>query len=79
MALDDGKLTGVTSSITLAECLVHPIRLGLSQLQRDYEELITHGAGIDFSGSVKTLLVKPPSCAHATRLVLWMQFKLRSL
>lgn len=48
MALDDGKLTGVTSSITLAECLVHPIRLGLSQLQRDYEELITHGAGIDF-------------------------------
>lgn len=47
-ALDSGTLIGITSPVVLAECLVHPIRLGLNQLQRDYEELITQGAGIEF-------------------------------
>jgi predicted nucleic acid-binding protein len=31
--IDSGQLTAVTSPVTLAECLVHPYRLGLNQFQ----------------------------------------------
>lgn len=38
----------VTSPITLAECLVHPIRQGRHDLQADYQALIATGAGTVF-------------------------------
>ncbi len=38
----------VTSPVTLAECLVHPIRLGLAQQSESYRKLILHGAGTEF-------------------------------
>ena len=31
--IDEGTLTGITSPVTLAECLVAPCRLGLTELQ----------------------------------------------
>jgi predicted nucleic acid-binding protein len=42
--IDNGALTGVTSPITLAECLVVPYRLGQVGLQQDFFDLIVHGA-----------------------------------
>jgi hypothetical protein len=38
----------VTSPITLAECLLHPIRLGRAELASRYRQLILHGAGTEF-------------------------------
>jgi len=38
----------VTSPVTLAECLVHPMRLGLPDLQEGYLRLIVGGAGTRF-------------------------------
>jgi predicted nucleic acid-binding protein len=32
----------------LAECLVHPFRLGLSQLRQDFIDVVAHGAGTTF-------------------------------
>ena len=42
--IDNGALTGITSPITLAECLVVPYRLGQVGLQQDFFDLIVHGA-----------------------------------
>lgn len=39
--IEDGLLIGVTSPVTLAECLVRPYRLGQTELQQDFIELIT--------------------------------------
>lgn len=39
--IEAGILTAVTSPVTLAECLIHPYRLGLSQLQEDFYRVIT--------------------------------------
>lgn len=41
--IDDGLLTAVTSPVTLAECLVAPYRLGLTQLREDFNDVIVHG------------------------------------
>lgn len=38
----------VTSPVTLAECLVHPVRLGLTDLLSSYKQLILHGTGTEF-------------------------------
>ena len=42
------KIVIVTSPVTLAECLVHPIRLGLAEQSKSYRELILHGVGTEF-------------------------------
>jgi predicted nucleic acid-binding protein len=39
--LDEGVFQAVTSPVTLAECLVLPIRLGQTQLQQDFIDLLT--------------------------------------
>lgn len=39
--IETGVLTAVTSPITLAECLIHPYRLGLRKLQQDFFDVIT--------------------------------------
>jgi predicted nucleic acid-binding protein len=46
--LDAGTLFGVTSPVTLLECLVMPCRLGQPQLQQDFTDLIVRGQGVTF-------------------------------
>jgi hypothetical protein len=56
--IDSGPLTAITSPITLAECLVHPYRLGMTQLQNDFFDLIV----IEFrkSNGTSSCLLFPP-------------------
>jgi len=46
--IDKGKLSAFTSPITLAECLVHPCRLNLAELQKDFSDLIVNGKNTVF-------------------------------
>lgn len=46
--IDAGTLQAVTSPITLAECLVVPIRQRLTQAQQDFSDLIVSGANVTF-------------------------------
>lgn len=46
--IDGGSLSAVTSPITLAECLIVPIRDGQAGLQRDYNDLIVRGINTRF-------------------------------
>jgi len=46
--IDREALTAVTSPITLAECLVVPIRLRKTKLARDFGDLIVHGGNTIF-------------------------------
>lgn len=39
--IEAGALTAVTSPVTLAECLIHPYRLGLTQLQENFFRVVT--------------------------------------
>ena len=41
--IDNGSITGVTFTVTLAECLVVPYRLGARRLQQDFLDLILYG------------------------------------
>jgi predicted nucleic acid-binding protein len=45
-AIDDRRLTAVTSALTLLEVLVVPLRHGDLALARRYEELLTRGRGL---------------------------------
>lgn len=47
-AIDAGELLGVTSPVTLSECLVMPFRKGNTQLASFFVELIVQGTGISF-------------------------------
>jgi predicted nucleic acid-binding protein len=46
--IDAGSLQGVTSGVTLAECLVGPVHSGLAQVQRDFIDVIVGGANTTF-------------------------------
>ncbi len=46
--IDEGLLTAVTSPVSLAECLIIPIRNGLVDIQQNYTDLITAGNSTDF-------------------------------
>ncbi|MGB3513332.1 MAG: type II toxin-antitoxin system VapC family toxin [Microcoleaceae cyanobacterium] len=46
--IDEGLLLGVTSPISLSECLVHPYKLGLIALAQDFIDLIVYGENINF-------------------------------
>ena len=46
--IDKGFITAVTSPITLAECLIHPYRRGLVELQKDFTDLIVNGRNTVF-------------------------------
>lgn len=55
-------LTTVASSVTLAECLILPIRVGLTELQQNYRDLLLQGSNTMF-------VPLDPACAeHAARL-----------
>lgn len=43
-AIDGGQVGAVTSPVTLAECLVHPLRLGLPAVRQAFVDAIVHGA-----------------------------------
>jgi predicted nucleic acid-binding protein len=47
--IDMGTLTAMTSPVTLAECLIAPIRLGLVTLQQDFVDLIQSGSNTVFT------------------------------
>lgn len=46
--IDSGQMRAVTSSITLAECLVIPIHQNNESLQQDFQDLITNGVHTQF-------------------------------
>lgn len=46
--IDTGLLVGVTSPVTLAECLVVPYRLGSTALEQHYIGRIAHGRHTEF-------------------------------
>ncbi|MGM3308022.1 type II toxin-antitoxin system VapC family toxin [Anabaena sp. WFMT] len=46
--LQNTPLIGVVSPITLAECLVQPYRLGQTELQQEFIELMTENDNIEF-------------------------------
>ena len=46
--IEAGELIAVTSPVTLAECLVHPYRLGLSDLQESYQSTLVHAENTFF-------------------------------
>lgn len=47
-AIDAGQLGVLTSPITLAECLVHPLRMGLALVQQAFLDAIVQGANTTF-------------------------------
>lgn len=47
--LDARTLVAVTTPVTLAECLIHPLRGGDSELVRRFTELLTAGPGTEFA------------------------------
>jgi predicted nucleic acid-binding protein len=47
--IDQGVISAVTSPITLAECLIVPVRSNLTTLQQDYTQLITNGSNTTFA------------------------------
>jgi predicted nucleic acid-binding protein len=46
--IDKGLVKAVTSPVTLAECLIHPYRRGLINLQKDFTDLIVNGRNTTF-------------------------------
>lgn len=46
--VQDGRPLAVTSPVTLAECLIAPLRLGQTQLQQDFADLILEGENTSF-------------------------------
>lgn len=52
--LDSGQLQSVTSPVTLAECLVHPLRQGLFQLRQDFINVVVNGVSTTFVGLDQT-------------------------
>lgn len=45
-AIDDGRLEGVTSSLSLLETLVAPLRSGNDVMARQYERFLTRSRGV---------------------------------
>lgn len=48
--IDDGRISAFTTPVTLAECLVHPIRLGLAGLRQDFIDVVVNGTNTTFVG-----------------------------
>ena len=47
--IDQGVISAVTSPITLAECLIVPVRSNQASLQQDYTQLIVNGSNTRFA------------------------------
>lgn len=46
--IDNGRINAVTTPVTLAECLVHPLRLGLAALRQDFIDVVVTGTNTTF-------------------------------
>ena len=53
--VDDGRLNAVTTPVTLAECLIYPIKFGLPKLRRDFIDFIVNGTNTSFIGLDQTI------------------------
>lgn len=62
--IDSGLVSAVTSPITLSECLVYPYRLGLTELQQDFIDLIVSGVNVEFI-QIDELIAKQASQLRA--------------
>lgn len=49
-AVQKGSVQAVTTPVTLAECLVHPLRRGDSDLADQFSKAITQGTNTDYVG-----------------------------
>jgi predicted nucleic acid-binding protein len=76
--IDEGLLTAATSPITLAECLIHPYRLGLTQLQIDFYELIVNARNTFFTPLDKGISQKAAQLRAAHNISLTDAFQLSS-
>jgi predicted nucleic acid-binding protein len=56
-AIDDGRITAVTSEMTIAEVLVKPIELGNSELITAYQEMIVSSSHFDVHPVRRDVLV----------------------
>ena len=45
-AIDRGELRAVTSTVTLLEVLVHPLRLKMPELAQQYRDILLHADGL---------------------------------
>ena len=64
------RVTLFTSPVTLAECLVQPVRKGRDDLVASYTETLLHGEGIEFRvvGGEEALLAAEIRAQHGLRL-----------
>lgn len=74
-AIDAGEIQAVTSLVTLAECLVHPYMKGLTELQRDYYDLITRGNNVYLRCRMQRQAGWLPRSVHATASPFSTRFK----
>lgn len=74
--LSSGMPVGVVSSVTLAECLVQPYRLGQTQLQEDFIELLTDTDGIEFVAIEQNLALQAAQIRARYNLALPDAFQL---
>lgn len=57
-ANDDGNFTFITSSITLLEVLVKPLRENKPELAEEYKNILTKASGIEILEITNTLSIK---------------------
>jgi predicted nucleic acid-binding protein len=65
-AVADGRLTGVTSALTLLEVLVMPLRHGDAELARRYEALLTRSRGLELVDVTRSVLRDAAALRAAT-------------
>lgn len=59
--IDIGHLQGVTSIITLAEVLVHPLRIGNVRVHQEYRDIL-------LNGSIRAVGIDAPTSERASQL-----------
>ena len=67
-AIDEGRLEGVTSSLTLLETLVAPLRVGNMVIARQYERFLTNSRGLQLVPIDLALLRAAAHVRATTRL-----------
>lgn len=68
--IDRGVIQAVTSPVTLTECMVQPIRNGLTSLAQDFDDLIVAGSNVTF------VPIGPDIAYHAAELRAIHNFRL---
>jgi predicted nucleic acid-binding protein len=68
IAIDEGHLQGVTSSLTLLETLVAPLRAGNVVIAQQYERFLTNSRGLQLVPLTRALLRAAAQLRATTRL-----------